>query len=137
MNTDGGEDWRPSCYDCGAEFARRHLQPTEIHIDHDEGAGYDRVPVPMCDRCRNERFGYDCPNCGLTYASGDDARYCCRRAPGEAPDCRECGRRMKRGAFGYTADGRPTVEWAECEGCGVAWGRFTGWHDLDSGEGSA
>lgn len=125
------DDWHPSCYDCEREIPQRHLQPTEVIIHHDEGLGYDWVPVPMCGDCRRRRYGYDCPQCGCTYDSEDDAMFCCRRRPGEAPDCPECGRRMERGAWGYSPDGGPTVEWATCECCPVTWGRFTGWHQTD------
>lgn len=50
------------------------------------------------------------------------------RQPGEAPDCRSCGRRMRRTAWGYRADGEPTCELAECDACGMSWGKYTGWH---------
>ena len=104
-------------------------------IERKGESGYDMVPVPLCNACIGHRFGFECPNCGIHHDSKDDARYCCQRRPGEAPDCTECGRRMKRGAWGYHADGRPTVEWAECEPCNIGWGRFTGWHDLDEQDG--
>lgn len=94
--------------------------------------GYDMVAVPMCPRCIGERFGYDCPNCGLHYDDRDDAQYCCRRAPGEAPDCPECNRRMKRVSWGYAADGEPTCKVAECEECGVQWGKYTGWNGVNA-----
>jgi len=118
-----------TCHECGT-VASSSLPKREIVIDLPSG-GYDTVPVPLCRACIGQMFGFECPNCGIRHDSRDDARYCCQRAPGEAPDCRECGRRMERGAWGSHADGRPTVEWAECEACGVSWGRFTGWHDAE------
>lgn len=117
-----------ACYDCEREVGRRNLQMTEVMMTHDDGMGYDWVPVPLCPDCIGRRWGYDCPQCGLTHDEKDDARYCCRRRPGEAPDCPGCGRRMERGAWGYDPARGNTVEWAECECCPIAWGRFTGWH---------
>lgn len=128
------DDYQPSCYDCDREMPRRYLQTRPVIIPYDEGLGYDEVPVPLCSRCEGKRFGFDCPNCGLQHDTMDDAQYCCERRPGDAPDCKECGRRMKRGAWGFGADGERSVEWAECEGCNLGWGRFTGWHDLDDAE---
>ncbi|WP_084157091.1 hypothetical protein [Haladaptatus cibarius] len=63
--------------------------------------------------------------------SVEDAEYCCQRRPEDAPDCIECGRRIERGAWGTTADGTRTVEFAECEACDIGWGWFAGWHQLD------
>lgn len=123
------------CYDCERTFTFRELGRYEVPMDIGDGMAYEFVPVPLCHRCSRERFGWDCPQCGITHDSEDDAMFCCRRRPGEAPDCLECGRRMKRGAWGYDPVTGPTVEWAECEPCGIAWGRFTGWHDLDAMDG--
>lgn len=133
----GDSDWTMSCYGCGREAGRRALVQREVPIHDDEGMGYEMVPVPLCRGCVGERFGYDCPQCGLTHDEKDDARYCCQRRPGEAPDCPECGRRMERGAFGYDPATGPTVEWAECEACGIGWGKYTGWHGLDAEESEA
>ncbi len=131
---DGG--WKPSCYDCGfTPHDPTALGEGMVHIDREDG-GYDRVPVPMCRDCRAKRHGHDCPECGETYLMLEDAAKCCDPAPGEAPDCPECGRRMERGSWGYTADGKPTVEWAECEACNIGWGKYTGFHDLDAEEGT-
>lgn len=121
------------CYDCGREPAIGSFARREIHIDRPDG-GYDRVPVPLCPDCIGRLFGFECPRCGAHYDDRDDAQYCCRRRPGEAPDCPHCGRRMARGAWGHSPTTGPTVEWAECECCPVAWGRFTGWHHQDDAE---
>lgn len=120
-----------ACYDCGRELARRDLQTREVVVDHDCGLGYEEVPVPLCRSCIGRRRGYPCPQCGLRHDDKESARYCCRRRPGEAPDCPACGRRMERGAWGHSAATGPTVEWAECECCPLGWGRFTGWERLD------
>lgn len=123
------------CYDCERETHRRNLQRREVVVETPEpGSGYTETPVYLCSECIGRRFGYDCPQCGITHGDMEDARYCCRRAPGEAPDCRDCGDRMQREAWGYTADGRPTVEYASCERCGMGWGRFTGWHPPEEQE---
>ncbi len=116
------------CVDCGTEHDRRDLQMCPVVVDQPDG-GYEEIPMPLCHRCRGKRHGYNCPQCGITHDTKRDAEFCCERAPGEAPDCPECGRRMKRTAHGMTADGQPTCEFAECESCGIQWGKFTGWHD--------
>lgn len=128
------EEWEPSCYDCGHQPGYRNLVHREVMMHHDEGMGYDMVPVPLCRACVGRRYGFDCPQCGITHDSREDAVYCCRRRPGEAPDCLGCGRRMKRGAWGHSPETGPSVEWAECECCPIAWGRFTGWHRTDGGK---
>lgn len=125
-------EYHATCFECDRTFSRP-LEQREIHMNKPEG-GYDRVAVPLCPSCIGEMFGWDCPQCGIHHDTQEDARYCCERAPGEAPDCIECGRRMERGSWGYHADGRPTCEWAECEACGIGWGRFTGWHYPDEEE---
>lgn len=130
--TEGTDDgWVPSCYDCERELARRHLQPTEVIDTSGPGIGYERITVPMCGKCRKKRFGFSCPQCGVLHDTQEDAMFCCQRRPGEAPDCPECGRRMERLAWGYTAAGRPTCEFAVCEDCEVEWGKFTGWKKPD------
>lgn len=133
-NDHESEDWKPKCWDCERRMARRNLQTREVMVTHDDGLGYDMVPVPICPHCIGKRFGYDCPQCGIHHDDRESAEYCCRRRPGEAPDCPECGRRMKRTAWGYAADGEPSVECAECEACGVFWGRFTGFSDLEESD---
>lgn len=123
------------CYDCAREPGSTPHSRREIVIDSPDGhSGYDVVSVPLCRECIGDRFGHECPICGVPHDSREDARFCCQRRPGEAPDCPHCGRRMQRGAWGTHADGRQTVEWAECECCPVAWGRFTGWHQQDDAE---
>jgi hypothetical protein len=114
------------CYECERRFRRSAIHMREIIISHDEGLGYEEVPVPMCRDCEGRRFGFECPQCGIRHHDKDDAMYCCRRAPGEAPDCPECGRRMERVSWGATASGEPTCEAAKCEECDVFWGKFTG-----------
>ncbi|WP_276257175.1 hypothetical protein [Halomontanus rarus] len=126
-------DHHGTCHDCEREMHRRNLQMVPVHITNPDG-GYERVPMPVCPDCRGRRFGYDCPNCGLTHDDKESAQYCCQRAPGDAPDCRECGRRMEKTAFGFTADGRPTCEFAQCEACDIGWGKYTGWHYPDDEE---
>lgn len=123
--------WEPSCFDCEREAPRRYLQETAIMDTSGPGIGYETIMVPLCDACRKKRKGHDCPHCGMTHGTEEDAMFCCRRRPGEAPDCPECGRRMQRSAWGYTADGEPTCEYAVCEtpDCGVEWGKYTGWHN--------
>jgi hypothetical protein len=128
VETHHEEEWLPSCYDCDREAPRRYLQQTEIMDTSGPGIGYEYITVPLCSHCRQQRYGYDCPHCGLTHDTEEDAVFCCRRRPGEAPDCPNCNRRMKRTAWGYTVDGKPTCEFAVCEGCGVEWGKYTGWH---------
>lgn len=120
------------CHDCGSTFLLRDMSRHRVPMDIPSASGYEMVRVPLCYRCSRQRFGWDCPQCGCVHDTREDAKYCCQRQPGEAPDCIECGRRMERKAWGYTADGKPTVEWAECEACPIGWGRFTGWHKLDS-----
>lgn len=132
MTETDGEEWTPSCYDCGATFATlANVARVSVHVDREDG-GYDRIDVPMCRNCRKRRHGHDCPDCGQRYLLLEDAATCCSPAPREAPDCYRCGRRMERKSWGYGADGEPTVEWAECEDCELGWGRFTGWHQLDA-----
>lgn len=126
---------RAPCYDCEREAPRKYLQRREVVIPNPPGeSGYVEAPVLLCSECIGKRCGYNCPQCGVTHSEKENARYCCKRRPGEAPDCRECGRRMERGAWGVTASGEQTVEWAECEGCGIGWGRFTGWEQLEQEE---
>ena len=122
--------YHATCFECETEFSRA-LEMREVMMDLPSG-GYDMVPVPMCSRCIGERFGWDCPQCGIHHDTKEDARYCCERAPGEAPDCPECGRRMERVSWGFTADGAPTCEVAECEECDVQWGKFTGWNGVNA-----
>lgn len=93
--------------------------------------GYEEITVPLCEYCRQKRFGYDCPECGLTYSTHKKAMSCCQRRPGESPDCHECGRRMERTVREHTEDGAPTCEAAECEPCGILWGKYTGWDQLE------
>lgn len=119
-----------TCGDCGTDLDRRSAVTREVHVDHEDGLGYDRVPMPLCPNCDLKRHGHDCTHCGRTHRSIEAAADCCV-GTSKAPDCRECGRRMERGAWGYDAAGNQTIEWAECEGCGIGWGAFTGWHDLD------
>lgn len=82
--TDGGEDededeWRPSCYDCGREMQRRHLNPTLIHIEHEDDSGYDVVDVPLCHSCLLERLPtHECQTCGREYIHLDRAAECCQ-----------------------------------------------------------
>lgn len=125
------------CYDCGAGLSARRMTRGVAHVEHADGAGYDRVKVPMCPHCKLKRHGIACSECGQLHRDQEAAYMCCRtpdgRLPGEAPDCKECGRRMERGAWGHGPHG-PTVEWAECEACDIGWGRFTGWHVLDEGK---
>lgn len=123
---------RPKCYDCERRVPRAYLQLRPVVFDIEGDSGYEEVPVPLCSECEGRRFGFDCPQCGLTYDEKDNARYCCERAPGEAPDCPDCGRRMERVSWGYTAAGRPTCEVAECEECDVHWGKYTGWSGVDA-----
>ncbi len=125
------EDYQPSCYDCGRETARRNLQTREVIVTHDEGLGYEEVTVMLCSRCIGERFGYDCPQCGIRHDDKESARFCCERRPSEAPDCRQCGRRMTVGSASYDPATGTSVTWAECECCPVGWGAFTGWELLD------
>jgi len=124
-----------ACYECGRKFRRRALQTREVVVHHDDGLGYEEIPVPLCRACIGERYGFDCPQCGLHHDDKESAQYCCRRRPGEAPDCPACGRRMERGSWGDDPDApeghQRTVEWAECECCPIGWGRFTGWAELN------
>lgn len=77
------DEWRPSCYDCGREMAYRNLQPTPVHIDHEDGIGYDRVDVPMCHACRLKRFPtHECPECGEEWLDISDAAECCQHRRG-------------------------------------------------------
>lgn len=126
--TDTSQKVGQKCAECGDEYARRHLQTVPVMVDLPDG-GYEDVPMPVCDHCRGRMYGYDCPHCGINYSEKEEARYCCERAPGEAPDCPGCNRRMERLSWGHHADGRPTCEFAECEDCGIQWGKYTGWHD--------
>lgn len=122
-----------SCYDCDRTFPRRDLQTREVVVTHEDRSGYNELAVPLCRDCIGQRFGFDCPQCGITHDEKDDAIWCCRRRPEEAPDCTECGRRMKATAKGYDSDG-PHVTVAECECCPVMWGAFTGWGRKDDAE---
>lgn len=38
---------------------------------------------------------------------------------------------MERTVWGYTAEGQPTCEAAECDPCGIVWGKYTGWDYLE------
>lgn len=81
--SDTDDEWRPSCYECGREMARRNLQPTPVHIEHDDEPGYDRVNVPMCHGCRLEMFPtHECEHCGEEYLDISDAVECCQHRQG-------------------------------------------------------
>lgn len=72
------EEWSPSCWDCGRELDRRHLNPHPVHIEHEDGPGYDRVEVPLCDACRKQRLPtHECQRCGLEYLDLEAAVQCC------------------------------------------------------------
>lgn len=118
---------RQSCYDCDRELDRRDLHMRPVIVTHDDGSGYDEVRVPLCPACEGQRFGFECPQCGILHDSKDDAEYCCRRRESEAPDCIECGRRMEVTSMGYSEHRGSSVTTAECECCPVMWGRYTGW----------
>lgn len=118
------------CYGCDREIRHRRAKKAQV-MEHQESGGYTTFQAPFCDRCFHERHGYDCPQCGITHENERDARYCCRRAPEEAPDCPECGRRMEVGAMGYDPMTGSSVTWAACECCPVGWGQFTGFEHTD------
>lgn len=119
------EDYHATCYECDRSFSQP-LPQREVMMDIPSG-GYDMVSVPMCRDCIHDREGYPCPDCGLLHETADDAEYCCHRDPAEAPDCKECGRRMEVTAKGHDPIEGPSVTVAECEACNVGWGAFTGW----------
>lgn len=125
------EEWQPKCGDCERRVDRRNLQRRKVAVDRPDESGYDLIPMPLCPACIGKRFGYDCPQCGINHSNREDAEHCCRRRPGESPDCPNCGRRMDRVSWGFHADGRPTCEVAECEPCGVMWGKYTGFEGVD------
>lgn len=79
LATDGGEEeWSPSCWDCGRELPRRRLNMFPVHIDNEDGLGYEVVDVPLCDGCRKDRMPtHECPRCGEEYLHLDRAMECC------------------------------------------------------------
>jgi len=82
--SDTDDDWQPSCYDCGREMPRRNLQYHPVHIDHDEGIGYDRVNVLICHPCRLHRMPtYQCEHCSEEYPDTTSALECCQARRGE------------------------------------------------------
>lgn len=123
-----------TCYDCERQVPHRHTRRVETPIHHDDGLGYDMIPVPVCDRCRLKRRGHACEHCGQLHADIEAADRCCVGAS-KAPRCPECSRRMERGSWGYGPDGGMTVDWAECEACGIGWGAWSGFHELDEEDG--
>lgn len=77
-DAEAADDHRPKCYDCGEQTRRKNLQPHPVHIDHEDGLGYDRVDVPLCGRCRRARMPtYRCQTCGAEYVDQDAAWHCC------------------------------------------------------------
>lgn len=72
------DDWSPSCWDCERELPRRNLNKFPIHIDHDDGIGYERVDVPLCDSCRKDRMHtHECETCGQEWLDLEAAITCC------------------------------------------------------------
>jgi hypothetical protein len=132
VTPDSTDGYHNTCHDCERTF-ETSLAMRDVTIGLESG-GYTTTPVPLCPDCIGERFGFDCPQCGVPHDDRESAKYCCQRRPGEAPDCVECGRRMERKSWGFTATGERTVDVAECECCPVGWGRFTGWTQLDDAD---
>lgn len=114
-----------TCYDCDAKLSAREVVRAEVPMDMHDG-GYEFVDVPICRRCQLKRHGHPCDHCGELHMDLEAAYRCCVGVT-KAPDCIECGRRMKIGARGYDPLGGDSITWADCECCPVGWGRFTGW----------
>lgn len=128
---------RIECYGCGIDVSLRAASHIEEPIDRDDGTGYDMVPVPLCPTCAVQRHGHNCPDCGELHKFQEDALTCCPPRADNGmpmgPPCRECGDRMDPGAAGVDAHGVESVSWATCEDCGLGWGPFTGFVDLEEG----
>ena len=100
-------------------MAQRNLQPTPVHIDHEDGIGYDRVDVPMCHACRLEMFPtHECEHCGREYLDISDAAECCQHRQGRPmPD----GGRAESSVGTLRTEYDPNasrVNLTECPGCG-------------------
>lgn len=90
LRTDGGEDEVETdheirCYHCERVVDRRSVSMIETPIDHDEGLGYDMVPVPWCRSCQLEIRGHECDRCGRRHMDLEDALLCCDRELGPVP----------------------------------------------------
>lgn len=47
--------------------------------------------------------------------------------PGRGPACCKCGRPMEVVAWGFSPNFGESATAAECEECGITWGRYTGY----------
>jgi len=125
MASDCADSLMTTCVECGRELTRRAATTISVHTELPDG-GYEFVPMPACSRCKLEREGIPCEECGELHRTHEAAYECCIGRT-KAPDCPECGRRMAVAAAGYSAHEGQTITIAECECCPVMWGRFTGW----------
>jgi hypothetical protein len=122
------------CWDCGERFERRRLVTREVMDHNDEGMGYEMIRAKVCRACDLKRNGVECDTCGELHLDFEAAMQCCTGPEyGDAPDCPECGRRMKATAKGYDPIDGPSITCAECECCPVFWGAFTGFDYTDDG----
>ncbi|WP_435551936.1 hypothetical protein [Natrinema sp. CGMCC1.2065] len=71
------DDHSIRCYDCEHVVPRHDVSIREIVIPHQDGFGYEEVPVPLCRSCRLERFGHSCDLCGRRYLDLEAALRCC------------------------------------------------------------
>lgn len=88
LATDGGQvetDHEIRCYHCERVVARRSVSMIETAIDHNEGLGYEMVPVPCCRACQLEQFGHSCDRCGRRHLDLEDAIRCCDHELGPVP----------------------------------------------------
>jgi|GEM_PF-3678823 len=118
-----------TCYDCDRELSGREAMTATVHADRPDG-GYDRIDVPMCPRCHLKRHGHACDHCGELHRSIEAAMDCCVGVT-KAPNCPECGRRMRITSRGFHPTFGQTITTAECECCPIGWGRYTRWTRLD------
>jgi hypothetical protein len=123
------DEYYRTCVDCGTELRNGGGTMVAVHMDREDG-GYERVNMPACRRCALKRRGYECDHCGQLHETQRQAYECCVGRT-KAPDCLECGRRLDVTAKGYGPVEGPTITFAECECCPVAWGRYTGWVQTD------
>jgi formylmethanofuran dehydrogenase subunit E len=76
-------DWSQKCFDCERAVGRRNLQPHPVHVDNEDGVGYEVVDVPLCRACRLKRIPtHECERCGEEWADVTSTVECCQHCEG-------------------------------------------------------